>query len=86
MRRIGAELAQPQIERLTAFLSAAHFELDFVALTQILEMDFGREGRAMKENFVAAVIGDDEAEALVFDYFLDCAEHAILRERNCAAP
>jgi hypothetical protein len=33
----------------------------------------------MKENFVAAVVRDDEAEALVLDYLLDCAKHAILR-------
>jgi hypothetical protein len=40
----------------------------------------------MEKNFVAAVVRDYEAEALVLDYFLDCSEHAIPPELICPPP
>ena len=66
-------LAQSQVEGLRAFLAGARFELHLKALAQILEVNLRREPRAMKENLVAAIVGVDEAEALVLDYFLDRA-------------
>jgi hypothetical protein len=35
----------------------------------------------MEEDFVAAVVGLDEAEALVLDYLLDRAKHRLLSSR-----
>jgi len=40
---------------LTAFFAWADFELNLVALTQIVELDFGRQLGAMEEDFLAAV-------------------------------
>jgi hypothetical protein len=32
----------------------------------------------MEKNFIGAVVGCDEAEALVLDHFFDRAEHSVL--------
>src|SRR5215468_4834681 len=72
-----AGLAQAHVERLAAFLSRSHFELDFVTLAQVFEIHLRPQARAMKKHFVAAVVRNDEAEALVLDHLLDSAEHAI---------
>jgi hypothetical protein len=68
-------LARPEIEGLTPFLAWPDFELDFVAVAQILEIDLGREPRAMEKDLLASVVRDNETEALVFHDFLDSAVH-----------
>src|SRR5581483_946419 len=75
----GVRSARAQVEGLRALLAGAYVELHFVAFAQILEVNLGRKARAMKEDLVGAVVGGDEAEALVLDYLLDRAEHSVLR-------
>ena len=36
----------------------------------------------MEENFLAAVVGRDKAEALILDHLFDCAKHAIFTSQN----
>jgi hypothetical protein len=67
-----------EIERLAPLLARPDLELNFVTVTQVLEIDLGREPRAMEKDFLAPIIRDDEPEALVLHDFLDRAVHLIL--------
>jgi len=69
--------SEAQIKCLPSLLSGLDLELNFGALAQIVEINFGREPRAMEKNFVAAVVGSYETEALVLDHLLDCAKHSL---------
>src|SRR5579872_4220048 len=71
----AGKLSEAQVERLRSLFPRTHIELYALALAQIFEIDLGREPRAMEEYLVAAVVGRDEAEALIFNHFLDRARH-----------
>src|SRR5580704_4821029 len=45
--------AEAQVESLRTFFAGARLELHLDALAQVFEVNFGRETRAMEENFVA---------------------------------
>ena len=73
-----------EIEGLASLVAGSDLELDLVAVTQILEIDLGREPRAMEEDFLAAVVGKNETEALVLHDFFDGAVHWYARGRTRA--
>src|SRR5262245_13576666 len=68
-------LARFQIEGLRSLFTGADFEFDFFAVAQVLEVRLRRHARTMKEHVVATVVGDDEAEPLVANDFLDGPVH-----------
>jgi len=50
---------------LRPFFAGTDLELDFGPFAQILEVDLRRKPRAMKENIIGAIVGNDEPEALI---------------------
>jgi hypothetical protein len=62
--------AQLHIEGNRTFLTLPNLKLDSVPLIEIFDLIAGCEAAAVKENFVAPVIGDDEAEAFLLYNFL----------------
>src|SRR5262245_35831371 len=71
----GTLSARLQIERLHALLAAARLILDFLTFAQVVEARLLRHGRTMKEDVVTAVVGGDEAKALVTNDLFDGSKH-----------
>lgn len=65
--RVSAEF---HIEGDRALLSLSDLELDAVTLVKVLNLVTRCEAPAMKENFVAPIVGNDKPKALLFYYFL----------------
>jgi hypothetical protein len=72
----GGRLAEAEVEGLAAFLARPHFELHVGAFAQFVEAGLRPHLRAMEEDFLAAVVGRDEAEALILYNLLDGAKHS----------
>jgi hypothetical protein len=63
---------------LAPLIAGANFELDLIALAQVVELDLGRQTRAMEEDLVPAVVGNDESETLILNHSLYRAVHKCL--------
>jgi hypothetical protein len=74
-RRRARLLAQANVESLRTLVTRPDVKLDLVAFAQVLEVHLGTQARSVKKYLVAAVVGNDKAKTLVFDYLLDSAKH-----------
>ena len=79
LRMVSQELADLHVQRYRSLFALSHLELNAIAFVEIFELRPGRQTAAMKENLITAVIGYDEAVALLPNDFLDGSSHIRLR-------
>ena len=71
-------LTKLEVERLGSLFAWSHLELDLIPFAKLVEVDLGRQTRAVERHLLPPFVRSDKTEATLLHDLLDSASHVLL--------